>query len=292
MADGGTQYDFSSNVTTEADRERHAAKRRENEAAADRAVAEMFRKEELSREQALAASGTQGEDPNALTKDDNPTAPGMTDGPGGPEQGKPWEAGGGKTMESVDAAAQKTGGGERQAGGGSKNPAERAQQLGEGQAQAGATQDLAAQAEQVGQAVEAVKAEASKFTSKANHVLLQVEQNVLLAFDSATFGLTIPVTTLFRLPMAAFLAFQLRKVANGQKGGFFNLTADSFMPPGAEPPPLPPIFVYVAVMAYLMAVVFLALVVGGLLGLVVMSLAGQATILGQTFSFFKGFLGI
>lgn len=268
---------------------------KKNEEMADMAMAAMLERNRLLKEgQALAAAGTQDDSQNALTKSDNPTAPGMSEDPGGPEQGKPWEAGGGKTMESVDADRKGNDTGSKpdkeDSGGGQDSTESLAETLAGDQAQAALTKSITGGSE--GIASGDIEGEANKMIGKANHVLLQFEQNVLLAFDSSTFGLTLPVTTLFRLPIAAFLAFQLRKVANGQKGGFFNLTADSFMPPGAEPPPLPPIFVYVAVMAYLMAVVFMALILGGLLGLIIMAFSGQATLLGQTFSFFKGLLGI
>lgn len=177
--------------------------------------------------------------------------------------------------------------------GGSEDPVDRARELQEGKAQAGAKQDFAAAMEEAENTIETAKTEASKLTSKANHFLLEFEQNALIPFDMSTFGISLIITVPARLPMAAFLAYQLRKASNGQNDGMFNLTWDSFMPPGADMSmPLPPILLKVAVVAYLLTVLFATLVLGGLLGLVIMAMSGQASALSQTFSFFKGIFGV
>ncbi len=117
-----------------------------------------------------------------------------------------------------------------------------------------------------------IKGLIKSFLSKTNHELLELEY-AMVPFDISTFGISLLITLPARLFIAGFLGWQLKKALEGETEGTFQLTWESFMPPGTEMSvPLPEMVLYVAVFTYVMTVFFAAVAAICLIGLFAESL--------------------
>jgi len=227
---------------------------------------------------------------DALAPNDNPQSPDESPGPGGQSNGQPFQAGGGVVPEEPSVAKDNddNSGGDTPGGGDSEGDMQ--EKLSTDQLQAGISKAATGGMDDL--ASGDVEGQAKKMISKVNHGIYELEQDALIPFDCATFGISLIITIPIRLVFCAFFIYQLRNAINGKKG-LFELTWESFMPPGTEISlsVMPPIALYVSVIVYIMTVVFLGIILTCLLGVICMVFAGEVSMLGDTFSFFKEFLG-
>lgn len=132
--------------------------------------------------------------------------------------------------------------------------------------------------------------EIQKQTNSVNHYILQTETE-LIATDVSTFGISLLVTVPFRLVFCAVLGYQLYNAFTGNESFipyFPKLTIESFFPPGSKiSAPVPPVFVQLAVVAYLIYVGLLTLTCVGLLALLILAITDPLGTAGAIFSFFQ-----
>lgn len=254
---------------------------------ADRAVEEMFRKQKLSEEQALDA---RPEEPapanpaaglNALSQSDNSQGSDSSSGPNGkqlPEGSKPMEDNDLPGGDEPGKAGVPSGGGDS-AGpdSGSQDPvAVQREKLRNDTAQA-AMQKLAGESSAADMDIDG---QINKQTSRLNHWMLEAEIDGLLDSDISTCGLSLIVTLPTRIVFCSVLAIELKHAVLGSKSMipyFPTLTWESFMPPSTEISiPLPTFFLYVAVVAYLIAVVGATLVALTIIAIIYGAMAGGA----------------